>query len=164
MKNILNSLLKELDGKNQLVTQLNNQISLVEIQIENKKNLVKNIYMLCNLEYDDMANLVSVASINGGEFIDYNDSRKSYKFCVRFDYEYSGLLIRTYIYDTEAYLITDRSYKHTEIDNNNPSHHLAYLVFNKLLNGNAFNYIKLPEELFPIYDPEYNGSLLEKIK
>lgn len=163
MENRLNSLLKKLDDANKLVTQLNGQISLVKLQIENKKNIVKNIYMLCNLEYDDMTNLVSVASINGGKYIDYDDSRKYYNFCVRFDYKYSGLRISTYIYDTEVYLITDhKSYKHVAIDNNNPSHYLAYLLFNNLLNGDAHNYIKLPEDFFPIGDPEYNGSLLEE--
>lgn len=158
-------LLKKLDEQNKTVTSLNDKLTLINKQILNRENLVELIYNQCNIIYDKETNLVSRASINGGKFKNWDgyEQVKCYDSCVRFDYIYDNEIIKVYIYDTDAFIITGKSFDRIQIDSENPKHYLAHLVFNVLLNGNAINYITLPEEIFPIGDPEYYGSRLEKL-
>ena len=140
------------------IHQIDKELALRNSQQKNNKNLAKKICELCNVLIPDKFTNLPI-TIRGGKWkphiynFSYRDNLQNYSYAVSVLYSVNDIMYKGFLFDdkkiyymknmeNEQYLLTDDKYNDT---------YLMYLIFYTLLNENATNYKKLPEEFFPIH-------------
>ena len=127
---------------------------------ENRDQLMQHMY---DLTKETARVDVLRCSVMGGKFRDYGDTREGWDYEVRFDYVLDdGEIYRVHVTDTRCFLMTKHSYQHIKIDQGEPRHHPAAVLFHGVLKGDAKTYAGLDRSYFPEGDPSWEGSCLEK--
>lgn len=153
--------MRYIDQKLNSLQNRKTELSITMQAFMNRGRLMDEIYRLTG--ETKRVNVIR-CSVLGGRFFDYGDTRKNWGYEVCFDYVLdNGEIFRVDMTDTQCLLMTkSHGCQHLQIDPANPQHHPAATVFYKLLKGNAKTYAKLDRMYFPVGDPSWEGSCLDK--
>lgn len=164
LNNKKNNLLQQKQIIDSKLLALDEEINALHTAFNNRNQLVKKIYEIANEEYIDEIN---VASILGGHYFDYDDSRKHFDYEVCFDYVIDNKIYCCNIRDKAVYRFYVKDINKQEetvycaLDPNNINHQPAYLFWSKVLKFDAKNYMDLDKNYFPVGDASWSGSGLK---